>query len=180
MKKIVMFAGVLVGLTIGGYGVENTSCVQPVQAATVKKNGTMKLKTKTMNTTLVTTFSTKDIQIKNLDNGQGKEVPTMLVKAKVKNIGKKQSITSLATLASFEQKQQNGTYSLLTNYIPTGYNGMTNEERTLVENANLHLDPKASTEVIIPVQLQGNGKVKVKPAYNVGKSYTIKVDNINK
>lgn len=104
-----MSAGVLVGLTFGGY-VGSTVANQPVEAKTAQKSTTRKITAKVGKKSMALTVNPKNIRVQKMTEPDGKEVQVLLIKGTFKNTGKETDTPAV----SFGAKQETGKGCMVT------------------------------------------------------------------
>ena len=105
-KSLIIGAGVLFGLTFGGY-VGNTFANQPVEAASTKKTA-KKIVAKSGDMGLTAYIDIKSAKVQKMTKYNGEQSDVLLVKAKLKNTGKKETSAHISIPFSIRQENQKG------------------------------------------------------------------------
>lgn len=175
-KSLIVSAGVLVGLTFGGY-VGNAVVNQPVQAKVAKKTTTKKITSKVGKKSMKLTVNTKNIRVQKMTEPDGKEVQVLLIKGTFKNTGKEAD----TPLVPFTAKQETGkgVWSQVSTYTPYS-NQLSVEDEAMNKRLNDELEPNASVDALLIYKLEGNGKVKIKSTFDGKGTLTVNVDKLIK
>lgn len=160
-KSLIIGAGVLFGLTFGGY-VGNTFANQPVEAASTKKTA-KKIVAKSGDMGLTAYIDIKSAKVQKMTKYNGEQSDVLLVKAKLKNTGKKETSAHISIPFSIRQENQKGVLTSLITSSST--DGLSEQEKALVDNENKTLEPGASLDVLIPIELKGTGNVTIKSSF---------------